>query len=301
MLELLRRYLDPNAGDGGGGDGGDGGAGDGGDGGVAVADWVKVLPEEAHKDPNVLKYKTPQEFYEGYKNQTKLIGAKGVIVPGENAKPEEKEAFYNALGRPAKPEGYKLEPIEGLHKSIEITPESSSAFQAMAHKFGLNNETANGLNQFLMSAVNQVVVNQEKAQQESMLKAETALRQEWGKDYEKNKAAVGKLALTVGGQEFLDAMGGADGLGNNPIVMKVLAKIQGAMSEDQVKNISVGPGSTSKGEESQADALKKIGDIKSMTTEERNKHPYWNENDPKHDEAVKEMSRLYGIAYPPNV
>lgn len=254
--------------------------------------WLEVLPEEAAKDPNITKYKSPEDFYNGYKNMVSMVGKKGVILPGENATEEEKGKFLNAIGRPEKMDGYKIDPVEGLHESVKITPETEGAFKSVAHKIGLTNAQANQLNQWFLKAVNQNAISEEKAQQDAMKNAETALRQEWGNKFDSNKAAVAKLMMKAGGQDLIDAMGGSDGLGNNPIVLKALGKIAGMLSEDQIEKMTTSSGSPH-GSESVEDAKNKI-----KAVHDDKSHAYWNDRDPKHDESVKEMKRLYQIAFP---
>lgn len=66
----------------------------------------------------------------------KLVGQRPAGVPAADAKPEEWEAFYKALGRPDKAEEYK---IEGIEKAdVKFTPKVLGAF----HKAGLTTAQA---------------------------------------------------------------------------------------------------------------------------------------------------------------
>lgn len=287
-----------------GGNGGAAGADGGGSGSGVSTTWIDSLPEEVKtnipqeyvKDPNVTKYKDLPEFLKGHVNQSKLIGAKGIIVPKEDASPEEQEKFLNALGRPEKPEGYKLTQVQNLHQSIKVTPETQGAFHTQAHKLGLTNKQADGLNQWYLNALNQMTVNQEKVDLDAVQKAETALRSEWGEKFDNNRANVVKLLTKVGGEELINSMGGANGLGNNPVVLKALGKIASMVSEDQMNLFDKGGNSVDgvSGNETKEQAMKKIVDINNA---DQKTHPYWNDRDPKHDEAVKERQRLYNIVY----
>lgn len=286
---------------GGSGEGAGEGAGAGagaGEGGVTPS-WLDSLPEEARTDPNITKFKTSEDFYAGYKNQVEMIGKKGIIVPDANSTPEDKEKFLNALGRPSTQDGYKLETPQGLHESIKVTPESTAAFNAMAHKHGLTNEQANGLNQHLMQIVNQATVDMEKRDNDAVQVAETALRQKWGADYDRNKSLVSDGIMKVGGQEAIDAMGGENGLGNNPVVLDTLAKILSQLGEDAISNIAFKGTSegNAEGNETAEQAQVKVKAMNEDKSNEWNKS-LWDEKDPKHKEAVAERNRLYKIAYP---
>lgn len=305
-MDLVKHFLNmifnergEAGGEGSGGEGEDGGEGGESGGGEGAPSWIDSLPEAAKTDTNITKFKNSEDFYTSYKNQLEMVGRKGVIVPDANSTPEDKEKFLNALGRPESPDGYKLETPQGLHESIQVTPESSAVFNAMAHKHGLTNEQANGLNNHLMQVVNQAIVDNEKRETEAMQTAETALRQKWGADYEKNKSSLADGIMKVGGQEAIDAMGGEKGFGNNPIVLDTLAKIFGQLGEDAINNIAFqgggngNPGGNETAEQAQAQ-------VKSMNNDKENKwnKALWDEKDTKHGEAVSERSRLYKIAYP---
>lgn len=296
---LILRDPDPNAAGGGAGAGTvddgkqGGGSNDGGAGTTDLPSWIDVLPEDAAKDPSITKYKTPEEFYNGYKSTVELVGRKGVIVPKENATPEEREKFFNDLGRPEKPEGYKLSKIENLHKSIEITPESERGYQMIAHKHGLTQQQADGINKEFLQIINKATMDQERKDTEAMQKAETALRQEWGEKYVSNVSMVAKEVLKSGGQEALDAMGGEKGIGNNPIILKTLSKIIGRLAED-TSNPDKGNGSGgAAGNETPEEAKSKISEMMNDP-----KHPINDEKHIDHRKSVDERMRLYKKAYP---
>ena len=132
--------------------------------------WLDTLPEETRNaipeeyrgDPNVTKYKDIGEFFKGHKNLVETVGKKGVIVPGEKADPKEWEPVYNALGRPEKPEGYKITMPEKLHASIKPTPESQAEFHKIAHSLGLSNKSADGLNAWYLQKLSMAMTAQDE-------------------------------------------------------------------------------------------------------------------------------------------
>lgn len=253
--------------------------------------WLDVFPDEVKSDPNWTKHKTPEGFVKYQKERDTLIGRKGVILPTEKSTPEEYEKFYNEIGRPAKPEEYKLSDIKELHPSIQVTPESKTAYQMIAHKYGLTNKQADGLNQFLMDVVNRSAMEQDRREQEATKNAETAMRKEWGDKYDSNLKMVTKNILKLGGQETLDAMGGEKGLGNNPLFIKMLGNVFSMISEDQMGKFKA-INDNGSGNETKEQALSKIKEMNNDM-----KHAIWNERDPNHEEAINERNRLYQIAY----
>jgi len=268
--------------------------GSGNQSGNEIPDWLDVFPEDAAKDPNITKFKTPDDFYKSFKTQNELIGRKGVIVPGKDAKPEDIDKFYNALGRPEKPEAYKLTTVENLHKSIQITPESTLGYQTLAHKHGLTQAQADGLNRDYLAIVNKSAIDQETREIQAAQQAEASLRQEWGSKFDTNRNMVTKGIMKAGGQEALDAMSGEKGLGNNPVVLKTLAKVFSLLSEDQINSIETPLSNQgSQGNETPEEAKQKI---EKMMNDQ--KHPINDEKSPHRKEAIAERMRLYKIAYP---
>lgn len=248
----------------------------------AVAFESTEIPE-TFKDSPVGKYKTVGELAKGYTEAQKLIGAKGVILPGEKATPEEVEKFYNSLGRPEKADGYKLSPLEKLHPELKITPESEAGFKALVHKHGLTAKQADGLYKEYFGMISQSLTKRDEQSMASKHEAEKALRTDWGADYDKNLSAAKRLIDKFGGEGGREAFGE---LGNNPKALKTIANIAKQFSEDgfikgnEIKSSEV------------ADAQKQLNAI--LFNKE---HPYWKVG-PGHDEAVKEYLRLQEIITP---
>ncbi len=260
-----------------------------------VEAWHKGFGEDAGKDEDVTRYKTAEEFYKGFKERGEALGKKGIIVPDANATPEQREKFLNDLGRPTAPGEYKLDAVEGLHESIKVTPETTTHFNGEMHKIGLTNEQANAVNKMQMSFVDQAVKAQETAEKEAATTAETALRAEWKGDYDVNRANVARLITKAGGQEAIDAMGGVDGLGNNPVVLKALGVIAGMLSEDQINSIR-SPIGQEGGNETVEEAKAKIAEIQKVGSDD-----YKALMDPdhvNHKAIVAERDRLFKKQFP---
>ena len=282
--------LDPNEGNLNPAEGSEGSEGEGNE-GNQEGGFVSTLAEDLRESPTLAKFKTADDLAKSYINLESKISAKGVLLPGENATPEEREKFLNAIGRPESPDAYKLNEVEGLHESIKPTPETTAAFQAEAHKMGFTNEQANQLNGWYLKQVSAMAQAQEKADLEAMQKAETALRADWGEKFEANKNMVAKMMLGAGGEEAIQALGDK---ANDPTVLKALGKIAGLLNEDQIGNLKP-VNTTAPGNESKEEALAKIAEFSKQMSDP--KSAIADENSPDHKQAVKERTRLYGIAY----
>jgi len=240
---------------------------------------VMGIPE-SYKDTPVSKYKTVGEAMKGYNEVSKLVGAKGVIVPSDKSTPEEWDKFYNSLGRPEKPEEYKFSPIEGLHPELKMSPESDAEFKAIFHKRGLNAKQADGLYKDYLNLVSQLLIKRDEQTLAQKQEAEKKLRSEWLGDFNGNLAKVQGLIAKHGGtaEDFGD-------LGNRPGVLRVLANIAKKFSEDTFVRGSETPSEA-------VDAKKKLNDI--LLNKE---HPYWKQG-VGHDDAVREVMRLQEICTP---
>ena len=256
---------------------------------IPAKPWFDNLSPELKADPNVAKYKTAEDLVKGHLESVKLIGSKGVIVPKPDAPQAEIDKFYNTLGRPEKPEGYKFTPIENLPESLKTNPQVETIIKGLFHKAGLTSQQADLIQAEYTKMTAAVVMKQQEAYIQAQKTAETELRNEWAQNYDKNIQLAKRLVLSIGGQEVLDAFGEA---GNNPKVLKFLAKVGQSFAEDSIERLGVSGLQTNA-----AEAKNQISKINNMAVEERKNHPYWNESHRDHDKAVKEMQELYKIAY----
>lgn len=263
---------------------GAGAGGDGGGGAPQTPEWLATAPEEFRADPHLAKYKTQDEFFKAEKNQREMLGRKGVILPTEKATPEERAAFYNQLGRPEKPEGYKLVLPEKLPEGFTVTPEFNAKFVASAHKWGLTNAQAQeALTDFLGDAANNHM-QQMQAAKEARDAAGTQLKNEWGAKYDENFARAQKALKAFGGDEMVAKHG------NDPQFIKTWAQVGEKISEDKMPNLN---GGGSQGGSEAGDAQKQIDAVNADP-----KHPYWDDRHKDHMKAVADMTVLFAKAHP---
>ena len=291
--------LDGDAGLGAGDDGstddgnaGDGKADDGNSGGAAGGEhFYDGFSDEVRNHPSVAKFKSSEDMAKSYVSLEKKIGAKGVIVPGEGATPEERNAYQIALGRPENAEGYKFDTPEGIHKDIQITPELEGAYKDVALKLGLTNEQAAGLRMYHLDSLTSQINTGEKAREDSLLNAETELRKEYGAKYDGMVGTASKVVDKFGGQDVKNILN-ETGLGNNPAVIKMMAEIGSKLSEDTI------------GKAGSADLMMSPSQAKAEIAKINNeaqtnpKHPLMDEQHPEHKEAISKRDSLYKLAYP---
>lgn len=73
----------------------------------AAADWRLGWDDGLKNDPSLKDFKDPQSLAKAFVETKKLVGQK-TGVPGADATPEQKAAFYKSLGVPENADGYGL-------------------------------------------------------------------------------------------------------------------------------------------------------------------------------------------------
>lgn len=137
--------------------------------------WTSQLNDELKNNSDVMKQLSKfgkiSDLAKSYSELEAKLG-KSIVKPEKDASAEEKEAFYQALGKPTSADKY----------SIDV--ENSEAFKEMAFKNNLTDEQAKGIFQSF-SEFGKNVLDQQKAQIASNAKtADETLRKEWGNNYD---------------------------------------------------------------------------------------------------------------------
>ena len=224
---------------------------------------IDLLPEELRKDPTIANYKTLTDLSKGFIETKKLVGT--------------------IKRAPAKPEDYKLSAVEGLHPSVKISESMQKEFPAEAHKAGIPNDQVDALFKWQLNYANRAAQAAEKAKAERAAQNETALRQEWGENYDGNMKAVETLLMNAGGEELVKEL--AANMKNTPMTLKALAKVASLMSPDSIKNL--GGSSTA---DAGGDA--EYNEYAAAIAENDPKHPISNERHPDHVKAVNRWTAL---------
>lgn len=237
--------------------------------------WIDSLPGDLKTNPNIAKYKSPEDLYHAHVEMVKLIGKKqdGLVkVPGSDAKPEEISAFRKAMGVPEKPEEYAIPGLDG----VPVNQEVLSAFRKAAHEVGITPQQFQALVKFDLDRA----AMQAKAREARIETAEKALRTEWGAAYDHKLAMVQRFAEQVGGEEFIQELE-LRGKDASPVLLKVLDKMATMANEHGlVRGEPVSPITPQ-------EASKRIAEIQADKD-------YWSDfqNPGRHKELVAEYAKL---------
>lgn len=253
----------------------------------ANKNWRNIIPKELAEDAVMANVTDLATLAKNYKNAQSLVGRKGLIVPTEKDAPEVWDNFYKALGRPEKDTEYEFEKVEGMELDLSKMKEG---YRKLAFQHGLNRKAAKELWKY----VEQNAADGQKATMDAYktrVSSEWAdLKKEWGDAYDDKIKKINGVVTKFGDADLREWMKkmGAD---KETKLVKFLSKISEAMSEDNL-NTSGTPATYTP-----AEALSKAKDI--MTNKNNELHEaYLNQKHLRHDDAVKEVERLYKLAYP---
>lgn len=224
---------------------------------------LDLLPEDMRKDPAITRYKSVSDLARGLVETQKMVG--GI----EKA--------------PEKPDGYKFTPAQGLHADLK-TENIVKALAPMFHAAGMGNKMADTVQQGLLKTLSDISTQREAARKDGMVQSETALRGEWGADYDARMDKLDKTWKSVGGVGNVKETS----LDN----IKALNKLVGFLSEDSLKSLgepAQGPITDATGAQKEIDSY-----MKEITAAGKT-HPYFNAKDSKHEDAVKKMHDLHEL------
>lgn len=242
--------------------------------------WTDLLPEDMKADACFKSIKTFPALAKSFQAAQKLVGSEKVALPGKNSTKEEKEAFFNKIGRPETAEGYKFVKPESI-PADKWDDTRVKAFASKAHSMGITQEQFAELVNYDTELKLQGLKQGDEQKVQAQNECVEELRKEWGGAYHQELAKAQRAATTFGSLADLEEMGVAD----NPKFLKMLAKIGGTISEDRMR-----------GADSMLvpmDAMSKIKEVQGDKT-----HPYNIKDHPAHENAVKDMERLFAQAYP---
>jgi hypothetical protein len=248
--------------------------------------WYDSLSEEeVAKDARagLSKFKTPGALAKSYLELEKMRG-QGLTLPGEGAKPEEWDAFFNKLGRPEKVDGYQLERPnlggEGIYPA-----DLEKSFLTKAHEAGLSNKQAQALLGWwgeTEKATLQKLSDMTKANVDS-------LKKDWGTDYEDNIKAARATArqFLEGENQDLVTLLKTTGMDRHPAVIRFFHSLSKQLGEGQIVADDGGQ-KTDAIEQAKKDYAKSRAEYAGLTKEQKTI---------RSGEFADEWARLNGIIY----
>lgn len=244
--------------------------------------WKEALGEEFKSEPSLSHITDIKTLAKSYVNAQKLIGKDKIVLPGKHGTDEEWRGVFHKLGLPEKFEEYKIE----VDKESGFDENFLAEFRQEAHGSNILPNQAEKLLKWYSGKVKGIASEQEKSEKIKTEEGINKLKQEWGEGFGK-QVQTARLALKeFGSPELVKLMD--SGLGNNPEVIKFMAKIGATLSEDKLIDAGV-----ERVKMTPQEAETQINDIMANYS-----HPYYDTAHPNHKNAVDEVNRLYKYLYP---
>lgn len=270
------------------------------------SDFLSTLPEDIRSEGCFTNIKDLNGLAKSYHSAQKMIGS-SIRIPSEDTSDdarkdfydrltnvpgvakiptqgnaEEMEKFFNALGRPETNDGYKYDIPEGINLNQDLV----NQFNATAHKAGLTQQAA----QEIMGWYSNVEQQAEQGAIDTQKATDVSLKEQWGNTYDSKMSDTKAGALHIIEQYGEDAKALINSpMGNNPAFFNILSQLGNNLHETGVLQGGKSANFGRTPEEAQA----KITEITSNTA-----HAYYDENNPGHGDAVKQMANLYKDVYP---
>lgn len=236
---------------------------------------IELLPEELRNDPAVKPFKNLSELTKSYVETKKMVGG-----------------FEKA---PDTPEGYKLTPMQNLHKNVKPDMIAKHLLPVF-HKAGIGNKAADTVSQGVLTVLSSLNAQQEQQRAEQLKTNETELRTAWGSEYDVKIDRISQAMLNAGGKEKMgDIETIKTTLKGNPVFANMMSRLVSSLSEDSINNLGEG------GDKQITDSKGAIDEIVKMRDEITaggREHPYWNEGHKDHKAFMEKWNNLHKVAYP---
>jgi len=256
-----------------------------------TTDWRSGLPEDIAGDPSLADIKDVGSLAKSYVHAQRMVGRDKVSIPQDGANEDEWNSFYDRLGRPEKyeinkdavtfPENFPVQDnIENLQESL----------LTLYHGAGLTNDQANKVHSGLLK---QLVNDFEEAQsltdtRSSEWKAQ--LEKDFGRAYDQQVDYAQRAAREFGGDEIINFLE-ETGLGDNPLLVKMFAKIGSQMTESTAKD-----GANANNFALTPNAARQ--EIARLQRDSVFMQQYSSTDLDGHKEAIEKMQSLFEYAYP---
>lgn len=252
-----------------------------------------MLSPEFQQTQSIMEAKTPDDLAKMLISAQSMIGRDKVVLPPENATDEQLSEFYNKLGRPEVPEGYKFEMPKDvqLPEGFEPDVQMTEHFRGVMHKHGLTQEQAAGLYaehiQYFAGLNEQVSANADQQYERDV----QTLKQEFGEAFDQNIAAANNVLKKIDGGDKVTELLKNAGLANDPTMVKFLYGVAKSFGDDTLR----GGGESNSFIMTPAEAK---GQVTAYQNNPDFMKAYQDKSHPNHQANVAEMERLFKLAHP---
>lgn len=256
-------------------------------------DWRAALPDELREAEALARFADVGALAREHIHLQSLIGRKGLIPPGDAATPEERAAFFTALGRPATPEDYDLAdiaPPEGMPWDDHM----QAAMLRRMHDAGLNGTQARALVAAYAEMQGDAFRTAVAAQEAASARALAGLEAEWGERFDARLDLAGRAFRAAFGDDYDNVAGLAlaDGgrVGDHPAFVRAFAALGERMAEPELVGGTAGAARSMSGEMAQLN-------LRTLEADPDFRAALLDRAHPDHRAAVAKRSALTGIVF----
>lgn len=251
-----------------------------------IPEWKQGLEEELRNAPSLKMIHDVNTLAKSYVNAQKMVGVDKIPVPGKHATAEDWKEVYTRLGLPDTLDNYEVELAPELKENLK--EDELVKLKEVAYENNILPGQLSKILEYYHGAEKAQYAETQAQVEKQQEEAVAALKKEWGLAFEAKTQLASKVLRDNADDsdwQFLKDTG----LTNSPELARVMAKI-GTKLYDESTIKDGGPGSMN-GRLSPDEALAEIGRLQG--TKE-----YLDGNHPGHKQAVKDVQRLYKMAYP---
>lgn len=269
--------------------------------GASVPPWMEELPEGDIEFARNKGWMRPADLVREYRDLEAMVGPNQVRMPNSDTSPEEVDAFWSRLGRPAAPDGYSFSPGE---TATGYDNELAEWFREAAYAVNMPADMAHKLHdQFLQARLEQAAAHWQ-ADRDRAAEAVSTLSQEWGSSYHTNLELARRAVAELGGPDLKEVLE-ETGLGDDPSLVRAFAAIgRRIYAEERIES----QGDFEAAAKSQASdtpahpgpAIAAQREILRLRSDDKFMLAYADRAHPSHEIAQAEMDALYAAAYSPN-
>lgn len=252
---------------------------------LKAGDWKGSLPEDLKTEKSLESFKDVSSLAKSYVEGQKMIGG-SVRIPKDDAPPEEWAKFHQKLGTPEKPDGYKFN-RPALGEGAAWDEKFEKAFLAEAHALGMNGKQV----QKMMDLQAGLVESQLKELAEKRQLTIETLKKDWAGDFERRMTLARRAKIILQQKagitdEEANAYFDGQGAGDHPVILKIFHQLGEIFAEDGWIKGETGA-QMQQTIQDQIDAIRKNPE-----------DPFNKKDDPKHQERVDFVNKLYERLYP---
>lgn len=194
----------------------------------------EFVPEDFRGNPVYQTFSDLKGMAKQLGHQARLIArqGKGVMPPDDKSTPIEREAFYEAIGRPKTPEEYQIAIPEGLDEYYADATVQEA--RDSLHKAGLTQTQLDAVMALDAKRLQTGLAQAQEAQQRAHDEAEKTLRAKYGDAYEERIHIANRMVADNVTEADKPAL--VQVIGDNPVVADFLATIGAKFMESKLIN-----------------------------------------------------------------